>query len=64
MPNEMPNEMPAGETQRLRLPVQAAPVNRTVVASALSGEGGVNASVWFGGYPLPFPAMMMMIVMM
>lgn len=32
---------------QLRLPVQAAPVERRIVGSALSGDCGVEASAWW-----------------
>jgi hypothetical protein len=46
MKNEMmKNEMSSVGTQRLRLPLQTAPVERTLAATAaLSGQGGVVSS--------------------
>jgi hypothetical protein len=43
----MKNEMSSVGTHQLRLPLQTAPVNRTVVASALSGQEGVVPSWGF-----------------
>jgi hypothetical protein len=46
----MKNQMSTLGTQRLRLPPQMAPVNRTLAASALSGQDGVVPSFSLGGF--------------
>jgi hypothetical protein len=44
----MKNEMMKNEmSSQLRLPLQVAPVNRTLAATALSGQEGVVPSGWF-----------------
>ena len=50
MKNEiMKNEMSSVRTQRLRLPLQTAPVERTLLAGpALAGQEGVVPSFNFG----------------
>ena len=49
MKNEMmKNEKSSVGTQRLCLPLQTAPVNRRLVASALSGQDGVVPSFDWG----------------
>jgi hypothetical protein len=49
MKNEMmKSEMSSVRSQRLRLPLQTAPVERTLAATtALSVQGGVDPSGWF-----------------
>jgi hypothetical protein len=39
--------LPIESKMMLRLPIQAAPVERTVVPSALAGGVGVEASQWW-----------------
>jgi hypothetical protein len=44
----MKNEIVKNEmSSQLRLPLQVAPVNRTLAATALSGQKGVVPSGWF-----------------
>jgi hypothetical protein len=40
----MNTEMPRMESELLHLPLQVAPVERAAVASALMGDGGVEAA--------------------
>jgi hypothetical protein len=61
MKNEMMNnEMSSVGTRRLRLPLQAAPVERTLAAApALAGQEGVVPSFDLGGFlkqALPYVA--------
>lgn len=44
----MNNEITSGGTPQLCLPLQVAPVERKVVASALAGRGGVDPSFDWG----------------
>lgn len=46
----MNNEMQSLEAPRLCLPLQVAPVERKVVAAALSGREGVDPSFDFGSF--------------